>query len=314
MRGMVREEGRGGRTTLGRRQTVGLSEEEVLASRREHGANVLTRSAGRGFLRHFFSNLGDPVIRILLCALGVNLIFVFQGGDWMETVGIGVSVFLATLISTLSERGSEAAFRRLAEESDSTTFRVRRDRRVVEIPMEEIVVGDVVLIGAGEQIPADGYVKSGSLGVDQSSMTGENREISKVPSDDRGKNPNDKSAVFRGCSVLSGSAEIEIFSVGDETFLGQISREVQMETRPSPLKIRLTKLAKQISTLGYAAAILVGFAYLFNTFVIDSGFHGELIWHKLQDLPYLCSHLLHAFMLALTVIVVAVPDGRYRYG
>ncbi len=301
------------RETAKRRIGGGLSSEEARASREKNGANVLTQNKGRGFLRHFVSNLGDPVIRILLCALGVNLIFVFQGGDWMETLGIGISVFLATLISTLSERGSEAAFRRLSETCDRANVRVRRDGRVVELPMEEVVVGDVVLLGAGEQIPADGYVIGGTLGVDQSSMTGENREIVKSPSEDREQSPHGRSTVLRGCAVLSGEGEVEIFSVGDATFLGQISREVQEETRESPLKIRLTKLAKQISHLGYAAAILVAFAYLFNTFVIDSGFQGALIWSKLSNLSYLMSHLLHAFMLGLTVIVVAVPDGRASF-
>lgn len=287
----------------------GLGEDEVIASRAAHGANVMSVSKQQGFLRHFFGNLGDPVIRILLCALGVNLIFVFQGGDWIETVGIAVSVFLATLISTVSERGSEAAFRRLSEECEGGNVRVRREGVVREISLDELVVGDIVLISAGEQIAADGFVIDGRLGVDQSSMTGENREIMKIPSSDTTKNPNGKSAVFRGCPVLSGEGEMEVFAVGDATFLGQISQEVQLRTRESPLKLRLAKLAKQISRLGYGAALLVGIAYLFNTFLMDSGFHAELIFMKLRDVPYLLHHLLHAFMLGLTVIVVAVPEG-----
>ena len=157
----------------------GLRAEQVIASREAHGENRLSTAKRKGFLRHFFENLGDPVIRILLCALGINLVFVFQGGDVIETVGIGISVFLATLISTLSERGSEAAFARLSALSEAATFRVRRDGVIREIPIEQIVVGDVVLLGAGEQVPADGYVIEGRMGVDQSSMTGENREVEK---------------------------------------------------------------------------------------------------------------------------------------
>ena len=291
------------------KEKKGLSSEAATASRAEHGANVLSRGAGKGFLRHFFGNLGDPVIRILLCALVVNLLFAFQGGDWLETVGIAVSVFLATLISTLSERGSEKAFRRLAEEYDRSEFRVWRDGILREIPIEEVVVGDVVLVGAGEQIPADGFVVRGRIGVDQTAMTGENREIEKSERADHNKTPNSRCAVFRGCTVLSGEAEIEIFAVGDSTFLGQISQEVQVETRESPLKLRLSKLAKQISRLGYCAAILVALAYLLNVLVIESGFHPDLIRMKLRDIPYLMEHGLHAFMLGLTVIVVAVPDG-----
>ena len=287
----------------------GLSAAEVLRSREEHGANILSQTKKRGFLAHFFSNLGDPVIRILLGALVVNLFFVFRGGDVLETVGIAVSVFLATFISTVSERGSEAAFSRLSELYGQRSFRVRRDGTVCEVSIDEIVVGDVILVGAGEQIPADAYVISGQFSVDQSSMTGENREIEKKPSADRARTPSAKSAVFRGSTVLSGEGELCVFAVGDATFLGQISEEVQMDKRESPLKVRLGKLAKQISRLGYGAAILVALAYLFNTLVIDSSFHMPLILLKLRDSAYVLQTLLHAFMLGLTVIVVAVPEG-----
>ena len=287
----------------------GLSSEQVARSRAEHGANVLKQGKKRGFLSHFFSNLGDPVIRILLGALAVNLFFVFRGGDVLETVGIAISVFLATLISTLSERGSEAAFANLSALCSREGFRVRRDGAIHEVDIADIVVGDVILIGAGEQIPADAYVIEGVLSVDQSSMTGENREVEKRPSNDRDRTPNAKSALFRGSTVLSGEGEICVFAVGDETFLGQISQEVQLDTRESPLKVRLTKLARQISHLGYFAAVLIGLAYLFNTLVIDSSFHVPLIMMKLRNTPYLLETLLHALMLALTVIVVAVPEG-----
>ncbi len=287
----------------------GLTEREVAFSRAEHGENRMSVQPQKSFLRHFFGNLGDPIIRILLCALGVNLIFVFRGGDLVETIGIAISIFLATLISTLSERGSEAAFRRLSEECAKATARVWRDGVLRELPIEELVVGDRVLVSAGEQIPADGFVLSGELRVDQSSMTGENREIPKSKSTDRRKTPEGKSTVLRGCPVLSGEAEMEVFAVGDATFLGQISKEVQLRTRESPLKIRLSKLAKQISRLGYLAAVLVALADLFHTFFIQSGMRPEVILLKLGDTPYLLNHLLHAFMLGLTVIVVAVPEG-----
>lgn len=290
------------------RERKGLTDASADRSRAEHGSNTLSAVKPVGFFRHFFKNLGDPVIRILLCALGVNLLFVFQGGDPIETLGIAASVLLATTISTLSERGSEAAFRRLARECDRSVVRVWRNGSLRELPIEELVVGDRISVSAGEQIPADGFVVSGALGVDQASMTGENREIEKTPSRQRNKSPNSPNAVFRGCPVLSGDAEIEIFAVGDATFLGQISREVQTQTRESPLHLRLTKLAKQISRLGYAAALLVSIAYLLNVFVIDSGFRLPLVLMKLRDLPFLLEQLLHALMLGLTVIVVAVPD------
>ena len=288
---------------------LGLTSEEARLSQNKNGKNILSKKKGKSFIAHFFSNLGDPIIKILLFALGVNLIVAFRGGDLAETVGIAVSVFLATFISTISERGSEAAFRRLSEESSNTVCRVRRDGGVISLPLSEIAVGDVVLIGAGENIPADGFIFDGKLRVDQSALTGETKEIEKIPDGNASLLPEEKNALFRGCPILSGEGEFEVAAVGDSTFIGEISREVQHDTRESPLKIRLARLAKQISRLGYAAAFLVALATLFGAFILDSGFEWTIILMKLRDIPFLLRNLLHAFMLALTVIVVAVPEG-----
>ncbi len=287
----------------------GLSEEEVARAREAHGSNVLTEKKGKSFLRQFLSNLNDPVIRILLCALAVNLFLVFYGADWVETLGIGVAVFLATLISTLSEQGSARAFARLSAESANQVCRVRRGGKIVALPIGELVVGDIVLLSSGEMIPADGLLLCGELRTDQSAMTGESREIKKAPSADRTMNPDSPSSLFRGCTLTAGGGEMEVTAVGDSSFLGQISREIQLEQRESPLKLRLSKLARQISTLGYIAAVLVALAYLFNTFFLDSGMQREVILLKLTNLPYLLSHLFHALTLGLTVVVVAVPEG-----
>ena len=287
----------------------GLGSDEVALSAQKNGVNRLSVGKRKSFLGHFLGNLGDPVIKILLCALAVNSFFVFKGGDIFETVGIGISVFLAVTISTVSERGSEAAFRRLSEACERADYRVRRDGRISLVSVEDIVVGDVVLLSAGEQIPADGYVVWGRLGVDQSSMTGEGREVEKIPDKDKIKSPESKTAVLKGSLVLSCEGEMVVFAVGDSTFLGEISKEVQMETRESPLKIRLAKLAKQISRIGYIAAILVAVAFFVSSLVGDSGWNRELILAKLADKVYMGQNLLHAFMLGLTVIVVAVPEG-----
>ena len=287
----------------------GLSDAEAEHSQREHGRNVFSNRKPKSFLKSFLENLGDPVIKILLVALAVNLFLVFRGNDIVETIGIGISVFLSTLISTLSERGSEAAFRRLDAECSHANYRVYRNGKLKSLSIDDISVGDIVKISAGEQIPADAFITSGEITVDQSMLTGESREIKKLHSMDKTKTPSSKSAVFRGSAVLSGEAEIEIFAVGEESFLGKISDEVKIDTRESPLKVRLTKLAKQISVLGYIAAFLVALAYLFNVFVIDSGFEQLIILQKIKDFHYLFEHLLHAFMLGLTVIVMAVPEG-----
>ena len=293
---------------------AGLNESEVELSRNKFGANKLTKRKRKSFLRQFLENLGDPVIRILLCALAVNILFLFKRADWFETGGIAAAVFLATLISTLSEYGGEAAFERLCAESEKTRCRVRRSGKVVEIPSSDLVVGDLVIISAGEGIPADGRIISGKLGVDQSSMTGESREVSKSP-ENRPEpgipqgSPSAPNALFSGTVAVSGECEFVVTAVGDETALGGISGEIQTDTRPSPLKIRLSKLAAVISRVGYIAAGLVAAAFLINTFLIDSRFDPAVITKKLSDWRFLLESLTHALTLALTVIVVAVPEG-----
>lgn len=290
---------------------MGLTSDEVIQSRQKYGQNKMTPKKKKSFFRKFLSNLSDPVIKILLGALVINLLFVFRSSDWVECVGIAVSVLLATLISTLSEHSSESAFSRLEAEYSSGKARVIRDGQLCEIGIDEIVVGDVVSLCAGEQIPADGEIIFGKISADQSAMTGESREVKKH---ERGSLPEDLTPsslyfCFRGCTVRSGSAYMRVERVGDDTFLGGISIEVQGETRESPLKARLSKLARQISTLGYVAAFLVAAVYLFKTFVIDSAFDIEIVKYKVTSLSFLFEHLMSALTLGLTVIVVAVPEG-----
>jgi len=294
-------------TKIDQRQR-GLSDEQVYLSRREHGNNTISTRPAKSFLRQLLENLGDPVIRILLVALLVNLVFVFRGGDVLETVGIGVSVLLATLISTLSERGSERAFRRLSAECARASYRVRRNGAIVSVGIDDIVVGDVILVEAGEQIPADGWIISGKLSVDQSAMTGESRETEKSPHARKSLEPSSQGALLRGCLILAGEGEMVVERVGDATLLGHISGELQAQTRQSPLKVRLTVLARQISRIGYVAAVLVALADLFHGFVMESGYELPIVMMKLTHWPYVAEQLLHALMLSLTIIVVAVPE------
>lgn len=289
---------------------LGLSESEVTQSRKKHGDNKMTPKRRVSFMRRFFSNLSDPVIKILLGALVINLIFLFKSKNFAECIGIGVSVFLATLISTLSEHSSEGAFERMEAEYANGHVRVVRSGEMCEIPIDEVVVGDIVCLYAGEQIPADGEIIRGRIKVDQSAMTGEGREVTK--SEKKAVEDNSPSSpyyCFRGCLVSSGSGYMRVCRVGDDTFLGGISQEVQKDVCESPLKTRLSKLARQISRIGYIAAFLVAGVFLFKTFVIDSAFDVEIIKYKCQNLTFLFSNLFSALTLGLTVIVVAVPEG-----
>ncbi len=290
----------------------GLTQREIEDSRKRHGRNVMSEAKKKSFLRKFFENLGDPVVKILIGALIINVIFMFKRANWVETAGIAASILLATFISTLSEHGSQNAFERLCRESGQTLCRVIREGETVEIDIGDVVVGDILTVGAGEEIAADGVLISGALTTDQSAMTGESREVKKrarALGDREDMTPSSPYYCLRGCNVISGGGVIKVTRVGDGTMLGGISREIQTDTRSSPLKVRLEKLAKQISVLGYILSIVVALVYLFNIFVIDSAFDIEIIKYKLTSFSYLFSHLFHALTLALTVIVVAVPEG-----
>ena len=289
----------------------GLSPQEVEKSRKTHGSNELTQKKRNGFLKQFLASFGDPIIKILLAALAINVIFLFRDFNWYETAGIAVAIFLATFVSTLSEYGSESAFIKLQEDAQKILCRVKRLGGIQSVPMGEIVVGDLVLLQAGERVPADGVVVSGELHIDQSALNGESKEITKRPGFDL---PEDfdlmsLNQVFRGSIVCAGEGVVQIRRVGDATFYGDMAREMQEETRESPLKVRLAGLAKIISRLGYCAAALVAFADLFHSFVMDNGFDMVRMAMLFSDWPAVLSHLLHALTLAITVVVVAVPEG-----
>ena len=270
----------------------GLSAQEVARSRREHGSNALEQQARSGFWKKVLAGFGDPIIRILLIALAINALFLLRGAPWFETAGIAAAVFLATFLSALSEYGSDAAFQRMQEEAARMQVRVRRGGVLVSVPVEELVVGDRVLLQSGERIPADGVLLRGELQADLSALTGESREIRLNPT---------QSKLQRGGVILSGEGEMEVTAVGMHTTYGGMASQVQEEGRDSPLHLRLEHLAGVISRLGIAAAVLVAGSDLFLSFFVQNGLQ--------QSLPEQLSHILHAVTLAVTVIVVAVPEG-----
>lgn len=288
----------------------GLTEREVLASREKYGANALKKRKRKGFFRQYLSSFSDPIIRILLIALAINLLFFFKSRNVTETVGIAVAVFLSTFVSTLSEYGSESAFERLMEQSENATCRVRRGGKTLTVKTSELVVGDILLLEAGELVPADGTLLSGRLTVSQSPLSGESAETEKTPEVKRGaQGLSRREKVFDGSLVTAGEAVVRVEKVGENTFYGQIAAELKEEKGDSPLKRKLSRLAGTLSRLGYAAAVLVAIADLINAFLIDNGMNFALAKADFANPVTLFARLTHALTLAIAVVVVAVPEG-----
>ena len=286
----------------------GLSNSEVVKSREEYGTNALVMVKKDSFFKQFIRSLGDPIIKILLIALGIKTVFLIQDFDWYETVGIVIAIFLASFISTISEYGSEKAFIKLQREAEAIKVKVRRDGKVLLIDINEVVVGDIILLDSGDRIVADGVLIKGEVCVDESSITGESKEVYKKPFIS-GLNPSDNNELLRGSVIYHGVGEMMVTKVGVNTFYGKISLELQEKQPESPLKLRLRDLAKVISRIGYVGAFLVAFSYLFSVLIIDNNFDINRILFTLSDTSLLFAYFLQALTLAVTIIVVSVPEG-----
>ena len=277
----------------------GLTNKEVIEQRKKYGSNEITRTKQKGIGKLFLESLGDPIIKILLIALGIKTMFLFHDFDWFETLGIIIAIMIASLISTISEYGSEAAFKKLQLESSKLKSKVKREGKINEIPIDEIVVKDLVLLQTGDKIPADGIIQEGTVLVDESSMNGETKE--------REKQVGEK--LYRGTVIYAEQAYMEVTEVGDQTFYGKMSKELQEKGQDSPLKIRLRELAGFISKIGYVSAILVAISYLFTEIVVANSFNWEKIVNTLTNFPTIMNILIYALTLSVTIIVVAVPEG-----
>ena len=285
----------------------GLNKEEVINNRKKYGTNEINIQKRKKFLGLLLESLGDPIIKILLIALAVKTVFLFKDFDFYETIGIFIAILLATFISTISEYGSEKAFIKLQEEASKIKSRVRRDGKIQEIDTSEVVVGDIVILETGDKIPADGILLKGSLSVDESILNGESKE-SKKESYQKGSIKNNYQ-LYRGTTIYSGLGEMEVSKVGVDTLYGKLALELGEKEPISPLKSRLTDLAKIISKLGYIGAILVTIAYLYSKIVMENNYDLLLIKETLTNFHQMADYLIYALTLSVTIIVVAVPEG-----
>ena len=279
----------------------GLSNEEVTRSRYTHGSNEIVGENKRTFLKIVIESLSDPIIKILLIALAIKVVFLFQDTDIFETIGILIAVLLATIISSLSEYSSEKSFEKLLLENSKINCKVIRNGKKTTIKVEELVVGDLVILEFGDKIPADGVVIKGDLVVDESNLTGETIEKEKTVYKDKN--------LYRSSIVVGRKCIMRVTSVGNNTYYGKIAQSITESNTESPLKRRLTHLAKIISVIGYIGAFLVMFSYLFNILIIKNNFDVNKIMLSITNFEFLFPHLLYALTLGVTIIVVSVPEG-----
>ncbi len=280
---------------------TGLKDAQVIENRKKYGSNKITGQKKETFFSLLLETLQDPIIKILIIALLVKVIFLFRDFDWFETLGILIAIFLASFISTISEYGSEKAFEKLQEESSKIKAKVIRNGQIKSIAIDDIVKDDIVLLESGDKIPADGILIKGNLVVDESSLTGEMKEIYKDPQQDN--------LLYRGTVIFSKTGYLKVTKVGNDTYYGKVTKELTEKKPDSPLKLRLAKLAKIISKVGYVGAFLGAFSYLFSTIFIANNFDIPKILSLIQDPAFIFDHLLHALTLAVTIIIVAVPEG-----
>lgn len=284
----------------------GLNNEEVKESRKKYGSNNISGKNTNTFFNLFIETLGDPIIKILIIALAVKTIFLFKDFDYFETIGIVIAILVASLISAISEYGSNKAFERMQEESSKINVRVRRNKKIIEISIDDIVKNDIIILSSGEKIPADGILIRGKLSVDESSLNGESKEVYKELTKDINI-ISDKNKVYRGTTIYDGTAEVLITKVGMDTLYGKMAKELTTGEDISPLKLRLTNLAKIISKIGYIAAILIAISYLFSKIFILNNFNLSII--KAIPLNTIIGYILEAMTLAVSVLVMAVPEG-----
>ncbi len=293
----------------------GLSSDEVKKSRKINGSNELEEFVSESLWVKLISNFKDPIIIILIVALAVIVFLSILGlSEWYEAIAIASAVLLSVFVSTLSEHKNENSFKKLQEEASLIYNNVFRNGKITNIPINEIVKGDYVLLQSGDKVPADGKIIEGELRVNQVSLTGEVIPVLKTEQLDNedidASNLHNKHYVYRGSVIEDGEAIIRIEAVGKNSFFGQLSSELlYTEVRPSPLQVKLKRLAGLISRFGYIGASLIFVSFLFNKIFIVHGFDFDLIQLYFSDWKIILNDVVHALVLAIIIIVAAVPEG-----
>ena len=297
----------------------GLTTQQVEESKIKYGENIIIEAEPETFLDKVKGQFEDPMIRLLmLIALVMGGLALIGHGDWLEVIGIVFSVGLVTVISAKTEMASDSEYRKLKEGVKKETCKVYRDGKVLEIEIDDVVVGDLVLLQSGDKIPADGIMIDGALKVDNSSLNGESEECKKsahaqgeyVSVDEfatevTGDTFVDASSMFRGAVVVDGAGVMKVMRVGMNTIMGEMAKDMADDDVDSPLKVKLSNLAHKISVFGYVGAVAIAVSLMISNILTSGG----LATYFDQSWVAILKDVLEVVMMAVVIVVMAVPEG-----
>lgn len=296
-------------------QISGLSDKEIEESRQKYGSNIIIEAEPESFWQKFKNGFEDPMIKLLLIITGIMLVMFFFGqAEIYEPVGTAIAILLVTIISAKTEMASDTEYRKLKAKTKKETCKVYRNGLVTVVSIDDIVTGDMIILQSGDKIPADGILISGDLRVDNSALNGEAEECKKFAITDdfvyedkdiTGDTFVDKHTLFRGAVIFNGEGVMEVKKVGMTTMMGKMAEDMKDDEVMSPLKVKLARLAHQISTFGYIGAIVIALA-LMGSFLMKAGGFSEYM--ALGGLA-IFKDFLEAATLAIVIIVCAVPEG-----
>lgn len=287
---------------IDKNKRIGLTDEQVKQSRELHGKNVLTPPQRTSLWKLYLDKYRDPIIQILLVAAFVSLILAFIEKNFMETIGIFVAVFLATTVGFYFERDAAKKFNLLTALSEEQPVKVRRNGKVMEIPRHDVVVGDLVLVEVGDEVPADGeLIVCNDLQMNESTLTGE--PVTEKSLEGGGDGAYPRNVILRSTMVMNGRGEFVVTAVGDATEIGKVAKKSTEQTSvETPLHMQLDKLAKMISKVGSVVSVAAFFIFLIHDILTNPAWGGK-------DYFYMAEIVLKYFMMAVTLIVMAVPEG-----
>ena len=287
---------------IDKNKRIGLTDEQVKQSREQHGRNVLTPPQRTSLWKLYLDKYRDPIIQILLVAAFISLLLAFIEKNFMETIGIFVAVFLATTVGFYFERDAAKKFNLLTALSEEQPVKVRRNGKVMEIPRHDVVVGDVVLVEVGDEVPADGeLIVCNDLQINESTLTGE--PVTEKSLEGGGDGAYPRNVILRSTMVMNGRGEFVVTAVGDATEIGKVAKKSTEQTSvETPLHMQLDKLAKMISKVGSVVSVAAFFIFLIHDILTNPAWGGK-------DYFYMAEIVLKYFMMAVTLIVMAVPEG-----